>query len=74
MIDLFQYRNLKTYVDNLNFDYLNYDINFLKSYYSKNKEDIEILLLLLKEKINNLICFLEFDNLTTVKLKKYLQI
>lgn len=73
MINLFQYRNLKVYIDNLNLDYVDYDIKFLKDYYLKNKEDLEILLLLLKEKINNLICFLEFDNLTPIKLKRYLE-
>ncbi|MDD2840047.1 MAG: hypothetical protein PHY80_02865 [Rickettsiales bacterium] len=74
MIKLFQYRSLKTYTDNLNLGYLNYKTDFLKNYYSKNEEDIEILFLLLKEKINNLICFLEFENLTPNKLKKYLQL
>lgn len=72
MIKLFQYRNLKTYIDNINLDYANYKTDFLSNYYLKNKEDIEIILLLLKEKINNLICFLELDNLTPAKLKKYL--
>jgi len=73
MIKLFQYRNLKTYIDNLNIDYVNYDTDFLKNFYLKNEEDIEILLLLLREKLNNLISILELDNLTSIKLKKYLQ-
>jgi hypothetical protein len=73
MINLFHYRYLKTYVDNLNLDYANYDRKYLKNYYTENKEDIEILLLLLREKISNLISFLELDALNSNKLKRYLE-
>ena len=73
MIKLFQYRFYKEYLDNLNLDYLKYDDEFLKEYYNKNKDDIEILFLLFKEKIENFIAFLNGENLTDEKIKKYLE-
>ncbi|HSQ97801.1 MAG TPA: hypothetical protein VLL98_03735 [Rickettsiales bacterium] len=73
MIRLFQYRDLKAYTDNINLAYTNYKADFLKNYYLTNKEDIEILLLLLKEKINSLIALFELNDLNSSKLKKYLE-
>ena len=60
-------------MDNLNLDYLKYDDEFLKEYYNKNKDDIEILFLLFKEKIENFVAFLNGENLTDEKIKKYLE-
>lgn len=73
MIKLFQYRDLKAYTDNLKLDYTDYSIEFLKNYYLNNKEDIEILLLLIKEKLNNLATLFELESLTSSKLQKYLE-
>ena len=73
MIKLSQYRFYKEYLNNLNLDYLKYDDEFLKEYYSKNKDDLEILFLLFKEKIENFVSFLNSENLTDEKIKKYLE-
>jgi len=49
-----------------------YSFETLNSYYIKNKENLEIYSINIKDKINNLISFLESEQITISKLQKYL--
>ena len=73
-IKTFVYGDLESYVDlsYLNFDYPKYDIEQIKEYYLKNKQSVEISMMIFKEKIINLTSFLRFDDLPLNKFIKFL--
>lgn len=73
-IKTFIYRNLEYYIDlkYLNFDYFDYDIEAVKEYYLENKQTIEILMVIFKERIINLTSFLAFEDIPLNKFLKFL--
>ena len=73
-IKTFVYGDLESYVDlsYLNFDYPKYDMEQIKEYYLKNKQSVEISMMIFKEKIINLTSFLRFDDLPLNKFIKFL--
>ena len=57
----------------MNFDYIKYNNEDIKEYFLSHKSNIEVLSILVKEKIINLSSLLQFDDFPLDKLIKYLR-
>ena len=51
----------------LNFDYIKYDNESIENYYKNNTGNLQLSLVILKEKIISLLSFLQFDNISINK-------
>lgn len=60
-------------MENMNFDYINYNSADIKEYFSLHKSNIEVLTIFVKEKVINLSSLLQFDDFPLNKLIKYLR-
>ena len=74
-IKTFINRDIEYFLDikNMNFDYIKYNNEDIKEYFLSHKSNIEVLSILVKEKIINLSSLLQFDDFPLDKLIKYLR-